>query len=175
MEKRSISKFRWFWAWDDEKEEEWLRSMSLQGWHLQALGFPGFYRFAQGEPGDYCYSLDFRTGSSRSLEEYRQICRDSGWQELGRRGSWHYFRKQRRDGEQPEFFSDKDSKVQKYRRLILFLIILLPFVINGLRLLLRRQPTAPFAVLVALYVLVLLGMAVAIIKLLGRISRLKRG
>ena len=23
--------FRWFWAWDDDKEEAWLRDMSNQG------------------------------------------------------------------------------------------------------------------------------------------------
>ncbi len=33
--------FKWFWAWNDEKEEQWLTAMAQQGWHLQSPGFLG--------------------------------------------------------------------------------------------------------------------------------------
>ena len=24
---------KWFWVWDDDKEEAWLRIMAIDGWH----------------------------------------------------------------------------------------------------------------------------------------------
>jgi len=175
MEKEKMTKFKWFWAWDDEKEEQWLEKMSLQGWHLQQLGFPGFYRFRKGEPRTFTYCLDFRTGSLNSLKEYRQICRDSGWEEIGRMGSWYYFRKEFRDGEKAEFFSDRDSKVQKYRRLMLVLIIFLPIMLNGMRMLFRREASWALTSLAILYFLILLGWIFAVVRLLLRIRKLKQG
>ncbi len=41
METETRCKFRWFWAWNDDREEEWLGSMSREGWHLSDFGFPG--------------------------------------------------------------------------------------------------------------------------------------
>ncbi|HLE51739.1 MAG TPA: hypothetical protein VI755_06730 [Anaerolineales bacterium] len=32
MEKTMIRKFRWFWPWQDENEEAWLKEMSQEGW-----------------------------------------------------------------------------------------------------------------------------------------------
>jgi len=175
MERETMKKFKWFWAWADEKEEKWLEVMSWQGWHLQELGFPGFYHFVKGEPRNYSYCLDFRTGSLKSLEEYRQICRDSGWEELGRMGSWYYFRKECRDGEKPEFFSDRQSKVQKYQRLTLFLVIFLPLLLNGLRLVIQRETSWALTVSALLYVFLIFGWIYAMVRLLLRVRRLKRG
>jgi len=174
MEKERMKKFKLFWAWEDEKEEKWLEEMSRQGWHLEAPGFPGFYHFTRGEPRAYSYCLDFRTGNLKSLEEYRQICRDSGWEELGRVGSWRYFRKEFRGAEKPEFFSDRHSKVQKYQRLVFFLLIFLPILLNGLRLVLQRETSWALTVSVIAYLLLIFGWIVAMIKLAGRIRRLKR-
>jgi len=33
----TISKIKWFWAWQDEKEEAWLSNMARDGWHLKGL------------------------------------------------------------------------------------------------------------------------------------------
>jgi len=38
MEKTSIRKFRWFWPWQDENEEIWLREMSQEGGTWIRLG-----------------------------------------------------------------------------------------------------------------------------------------
>ena len=35
MQKKRMRKFKWFWAWQDEAEEEWLREMSNNGGTLQ--------------------------------------------------------------------------------------------------------------------------------------------
>ena len=54
----TLKKFRWFWAWDDEKEEQWLREMAQKGWHLLSVSIPGNYTFEQGAPKGYVYRLD---------------------------------------------------------------------------------------------------------------------
>jgi hypothetical protein len=174
MEKEKTTRFKWFWAWNDEEEEKWLEEMSRTGWHLEAPGFPGFYHFAKGEPRDYSYRLDFRTGSLKSLEEYRQICRDAGWEQLGRLGSWYYFRKDCRAGESPEFFSDNLSKVQKYQRLLLFMVIFLPIIFNGVFTISRRAHPWPWSALGILYALLLVIYGIAMIRLLLRIKKLKK-
>ncbi len=46
----TLKQFRWFWAWDDEKEEKWLRDMAKKGWHFTSVSLPGNYYFEQGEP-----------------------------------------------------------------------------------------------------------------------------
>lgn len=174
MEKEKMTKFKWFWAWDDEKEEKWLEAMSQNGWHLENPGFPCIYQFSKGEPRHYSYRLDFRTGSVKSLQDYLQICRDAGWEMLGRMASWYYFRKEYRGGEKPEFFSDKDSKIQKYGRLLLFLVIFLPIMLNGMRLVLKREGSVLLSAIGILYVFLTLLFIYAIIRLMIRIKNLKK-
>jgi hypothetical protein len=174
MEKEKMKKFKWFWAWEDEKEEKWLEAMSQNGWHLENPGLPCIYHFIKGEPRDYSYRLDFRTGSFKSLQEYLQICRDAGWEMLGRMSSWYYFRKECQGTEKPEFFSDKDSKVQKYRRLVLFLVIFLPIMINGMLNLSRSENSGFITGVRIFYVFILLFFSYAIIRLLLRIKELKK-
>jgi len=174
MEKEKMTKFKWFWAWDDEKEEKWLEGLSQDGWHLDKPGFPCVYHFSKGEPRRFSYRLDFRTGSFKSLQEYLQICRDAGWEMVGRMGTWYYFRKECRDGENPEFYSDTDSKIQKYRRLTLFLVIFLPILLNGMLSLFRSPQSGFFAGIRIFYALILLFFSYAIIRLLLRIKKLKK-
>ncbi|TFG76136.1 MAG: DUF2812 domain-containing protein [Chrysiogenales bacterium] len=174
MEMNKLTKFKWFWAWDDEKEETWLEEMSQNGWHLDNPGLPCVYHFIKGEPRDYSYRLDFRIGSFKSLQEYLQICRDAGWEMLGRMSSWYYFRKECRGGEKPEFFSEKDSKVQKYSRLLIFLLIFLPIMLNVMRTVFQRQESKFFTGVGIFYAFLLLFFTYAIIRLLLRIKKLKK-
>jgi hypothetical protein len=174
MEKMKKTKFKWFWAWDDEKEEQWLEAMSEEGWHLENPGLPCVYHFRKGEPREYSYRLDFRTGSSKSLLDYLQICRDAGWEMIGRMSSWYYFRKECRGGEKPEFFSDTDSKVQKYRRLLVLLVIFLPIMLNSLLGLTRRGYPGVLSGIRFFYAFIILFFAYAIVRLLLRIKELKK-
>ena len=174
MENEKMTKFKWFWAWEDEKEENWLEEMSQKGWHLKDPGFPCVYHFAKGEPRTYSYRLDFRTGSFKSLQEYLQICSDAGWEMLGRMGSWYYFRKECQDMEKPEFFSDKDSKVQKYRRLVFFLVIFLPIMLNGMHIVFKHQDSWFFNGVGIFYIFLLLLWTYAIVRLLLRMKQLKK-
>ena len=39
MDKNQIKKTKWFWAWEDEKEEAWLSEMASEGLHLETVTF----------------------------------------------------------------------------------------------------------------------------------------
>ena len=70
----TIVKHKWFWAWQDDKEEEWLSDMSKQGYHLSKPGFFGRYEFEQREPRNYVYRMDFMTGKKDQKDTYLQYC-----------------------------------------------------------------------------------------------------
>ena len=120
MAENTIRKFKWFWAWQDEQEEAWLRSMSQKGWHLSSVsvGLPGIYRFRAGEPQDYVYRLDYQTHKKEAQQDYLQLFSDAGWEHLGEMSGWHYFRKEAKEGESLEIYTDVESKVAKYKRVL---------------------------------------------------------
>ena len=55
----TLKKFHWFWAWEDEKEETWLREMSSTRLASKILSFPSNYTFGKGQSVDYVYRLDY--------------------------------------------------------------------------------------------------------------------
>ena len=125
MESQTLQKFKWFWAWQDEEEETWLRGMSQQGWHLMSVGLPGFYSFARGEARNYVYRLDY-VNSKADFVEYVQLFQDAGWEHLGAMGGWQYFRTQALPGKTPDIYTDVESKIQKYRRVLGYLLPFFP-------------------------------------------------
>ena len=66
----TMKQFHWFWAWDDEKEEAWLREMAQKGWHFQSVTPPGNYTFEKGEPRDDVYRLDRFVDNQNSKADY---------------------------------------------------------------------------------------------------------
>jgi len=122
MNTTTITKAKWFWAWQDDKEEAWLRSMAQQGWHLSRPGLFGQYTFSVGEPREMVYRLDFIQSNKRT-DDYFQLFRDAGWEYVGEMGGWQYWRKEVKAGAAPEIFTDVESKIQKYQRLLGFLAI----------------------------------------------------
>lgn len=121
----TVSKFKWFWAWQDEKEELWLHEMAKQGLHFQSVKLPGSYLFEVGEPRDDYYRMDFII-DRKDYENYLQLFKDAGWENLGEMDGWQYFRTEGRGNAVPEIYTDKDSKAQKYQRLMLILVVFLP-------------------------------------------------
>ena len=70
---------------------------------------------------------DGRLGKDKA--HYLQLFHDAGWEHLMDHLGWQYFRQTVLDGASPEIFSDNESKVQKYERLLVFLVMLLPLYI----------------------------------------------
>jgi hypothetical protein len=125
MTESYVRKFKWFWIWQDDKEEVWLRKMSEQGLHLKSTGLLGQYLFERGERREYSYQLDFMT-ESKKQDDYVRALQDAGCEYVGRLGSWHNWRKAIKPGETPEIHPDPESKIQKYQRVLGVLIIFLP-------------------------------------------------
>jgi hypothetical protein len=173
MEEKIMLKFNWFWAWQDDKEESWLEEMSRQGLHLQSLGLPGMYYLDPGEPRDYAYRLDFNTFRN-DRANYLGIFQDAGWEHLGSLGGWDYFRKQRKPGELMEIYSDNESKIQKYNRLLLYLIIFFPIMIVLLTSGQDEDTRTIYQIGRLLGAGLLILYSIAMIKIFGRINRLKK-
>ncbi len=166
----TVRKFKLFWAWQDEQEEEWLHEMSRQGMHMRRVTFPGFYEFMEGEPAAFVYRLDFKTSSQKDMQEYLQLFQDAGWEYLGRFISWQYFRKEAKAGEVVEIYTDADSKIEKYSRLMWYLAAFIPlWTVN-----LINVSKYPFSVIQVLVIFVFVLYLVAVIKIWQRIQGLKK-
>lgn len=173
MNAKIVKKSKWFWAWQDEKEEDWLREMSKQGYHLNKPVFFGSYEFDLGEPADYIYRLDFNASSNKDLDTYLQLFDDAGWEYLGNLGGWQYFRIKAIAGERPEIFSDNESKIQKYQRLIASLTIFFPVYLIDL-VILSKYDSAFMDIVLIFFTIVIILFAVGIFFLVRRIGQLKK-
>jgi hypothetical protein len=168
----TLKLFRWFWAWDDDKEEAWLRGMAQKGWHFKSVALPGNYTFEQGEPRDFVYRLDYFT-EKKDILNYLQIFQDAGWEYMGEMGAWQYFRKEAIPGEEMDIFSDKESKAKKYQRILFILVAILPILVVNINNLNRMTDSFTQALtFVFFFFLILYGYA--IIKLGMRVNALKR-
>jgi len=169
----TITKFKWFWVWNDEKEEQWLREMAQQGWYFKTISFPGNFEFEQGTPKDYVFRLDYFNNLAKEKDNYLQLFQDGGWDHMGEYYGWQYFRKEAVDGETPEIYSDNESKVNKYQRLLLYLVVFLPIYINLVNIVNRNQSGFMQILTFFMFTLMMLYMY-AMLRLLLRIGQLKK-
>ncbi len=176
MKTDTVTKYKWFWAWQDEKEEAWLAEMSRGGLHLDAVSPFGFYHFHPGEPVDYVYRLDFQSLKAKDRDSYLQLFEDAGWEHIGDMGGWVYFRHLVDGTKFLEIFSDRESKIGKYQRVIAILVVFLPIMIvvlpNANRL--DSFVTAPAIILESISAGLLLLYSYAMVRLILRINQLKR-
>jgi hypothetical protein len=134
--------WRLFWAWNDESEESWLAEMARRGWHLRRPALVRFV-FDRGEPAEIVYRLDYHILRGDERGEYLGLFRAAGWEHVGEVANWHYFRTAAAAGSSPDIFTDTESRVGKYRRLLLLLAALFPiFVVSLVNLLERPRPDA---------------------------------
>jgi hypothetical protein len=175
MDRTTIKRFKWFWAWQDEAEEAWLAEMSKKGLHLSSAGLPGIYTFDVGEPCDYVYRLDFQTVPKKDKQVYLQLFRDAGWEYIGEMSSWQYFQKEARPGEVNEIFTDVESKIAKYKRVLVFLgffYIIMVTIFAGR--FLEENPYPWFSGIKVFIFLILVLFSYAVIRLVIRIRQLKK-
>ncbi|MFC1872056.1 DUF2812 domain-containing protein [Chloroflexota bacterium] len=175
MAENTIRKFKWFWPWQDEQEEAWLMSMSQKGWHLSSVGLPCIYRFLAGEKRDYVYRLDYPMYKKRDQQDYLQLFSDAGWEYLGKMSNMaHYFRKEAGEGETLEIFTDVESKIAKYKRVLTYLTFLAVIYIVFLNNVWFDYPYSWWFIIRVIYLLVMVGLISSIIKLILRIRQLRR-
>jgi hypothetical protein len=118
------SVFRMMMAWGDRDEERWLDEQARHGWHLKQVGLFR-YTFDKGAPAEVAYRLDYGPTALRDRQEYFAIFRDAGWEHVGTRGLWQYFRKALVDGQVPEIHTDAHSRIAMYQRLIALMAVIL--------------------------------------------------
>ena len=116
---------KWIWAWEFEKEEQWLQEMSNQGWALDKIGFCR-YEFVQCEPGEYVTRLEMleEHADSAKSKEYIDFVESTGAEYIGHVIKWVYFRKKAADGEF-DLYSDAESRIKHVQRIIQTLSIFL--------------------------------------------------
>jgi hypothetical protein len=173
MQPQTMRKRRWFWAWQDYKEEAWLESMSREGWHLQEVGLLS-YTFERGEPREWVYRLDFRP--SRKASDYIEFVQGAGWQYIGKMSSWLYFRLPAEAGTPAELYTDSEGKVAKYQRIMGILVVTSPAPVYWVAVLskLDRYPPWVAVPLVAVFLSFTGLYTFSMINLARRIKQLKR-
>ncbi len=169
-EKTTKRVVRLFMAWNDQKEQRWLEAQARSGWHVKSMNAFG-YTLERGAPADVAYRLDFSRGCRRGRDEYLALFGDAGWEHLGNRGPWHLFRKPVTGGEIPEIYTDAQSRIAMYRRVIVLLGAMLALITSqtGSRIAAGESLVLWFQLAAISFLLY------GIVRLMLVINRLKRG
>ena len=90
---------KWFWAWEFDKEEQWLNDMATQGKALISARY-ATYEFEDSAPGEYAVRLEMLENNPTSPEsqQYIEFVESTGAEYVGRVMKWVYFRKKAADG-----------------------------------------------------------------------------
>ncbi len=171
--------FKAIFAWEDEKEEKWLEQMATEGWKLISVA-PYVYKFERSEPEKVVFRLDYKNTLDKDYQEYLTIFKDAGWEMFATFANWHYFKIKPENNEVPEIFNSGKVKAQKYRRLLIGMVPLLPIYIVLLNPAFRysEDMTGGFffgllsAIKIVLSLLMLL-MVYAFIRILAKIIKLE--
>jgi hypothetical protein len=172
MEITKVRKSKLFWMWQDREEEIWLRQMAQQGYHLSRLVFSTIYEFTHGEPSDIVYRLDYTDVKKDNLDQYFQLFQDSGWEYVDGGFGWYYFRKPADAGETGEIYTDAESKIQKYERMLSYSIIF-PIVLGAVTMpQLFKHNSIPLLNYLAISIMIFWVYAIG--SIINRIRQLKR-
>lgn len=175
MEKQIKKTLKWFWPWQDQKREEWLQQKSQEGWHLLSIGFGGLeFRFVQGEKQLYVYQIDFLQEKQKKMNEYLDIFENAGWEHVLSWNGWQYFRKRFEEGENLQIYTDNQSKIQKYKRQILYFSLFFPSYMIIFFARLERYPPWFAAILVGTFVTLGVYVGVSILMVALRIRQLEK-
>ncbi|PRR84173.1 DUF2812 domain-containing protein [Clostridium vincentii] len=109
--------------YDKDEEEDWLRTMSLNGWAFKKF-FLGFYTFQQCEPGEYSYQIDLLDNWKGDKEEYASFMEEAGIEVIGQWWRWVYLQKKAVDGPF-EMYTDVESKIAQYSKIEKFFKVFL--------------------------------------------------
>lgn len=107
-----------FWAWDFDKEENWLNEMASKGFALDSVGFCK-YTFKQTNPREYTIRLELLDNMPKNIEsqKYIKFLEDTGVEYLGSVTRWVYFRKKTESGKF-DLYSDVESRLKHLNRIL---------------------------------------------------------
>jgi hypothetical protein len=177
MKGNRITQFKWFWGWQDDKQESWLEKMSQNGLHLRDIKAFGRYVFEIDSTKSYIYRMDFDRTSGKDSDYFRLI-EEAGWERVVQVLGWQYWRKDASQGQTAEIFTDNQSKIKKYNRFLTSLLAPTPapmFIV--LAMFARfpgRHPQWVVILTISLYAAWFLFLGLNIVKVIQRINTLKR-
>lgn len=103
-----------FWAWNYDKEEEWLNRMIEDGWLLKKINFFKYTFTEIDKNSDYRLRLEYIDKDKKELKGYLEFLKENGVENIGRFANWYYFLKK---DKKFEMFSDIDSKISHLNRI----------------------------------------------------------
>ena len=117
-------KYRCFFIWNFDKEENWLNEMAAKGLVLANVCFIR-YVFESCSPGEYNIRLEMLNNSVNHAESRRYIrfLEDIGVECICNLSRWVYFRK-KAESAPFDLFSDIDSRIGHLKRILLIPAIL---------------------------------------------------
>ncbi|MDP2965206.1 MAG: DUF2812 domain-containing protein [Pelolinea sp.] len=122
-----MKRIRCFFIWQDDKEEAWLKELSLEDLRLDSVNFPFTYNFNEEPSKKYAYHLNAPKDPGMNLETFKKPFQESGWEHIGRMNGWHYFRKEVSGETELVLDWGNKTKADKYQKSMMFLVGLLPF------------------------------------------------
>ena len=113
---------KYFWAWEYEKEIQWINDMAAKGFGLCHVGLCTYW-FDDCEPGEYIYELELAEHSPSSVagREYLNFLSECGTEYVSNWLRWIYLRRKAADGPF-NLHNDLDSKLAHLRRVFLLLL-----------------------------------------------------
>lgn len=114
----TMTKRKWYWIWDIDKEEKWLNAMANSGWTLKSVGF-ATYTFERTEPGLYIVRREMHNPDP----DYIAFMEDTGAEYIGRMARCIFFRRKAEYG-QFNIYSDLDSKIESTKTMARLLFAL---------------------------------------------------
>lgn len=119
------TEYKIFTIFNYEEEEKWINEKAAKGEYLTDVGFCR-YVFEDGKPGEYIYRLEMLNEFPDHYKsvEYLRFLEDTGVEHVASILKWVYLRKKASDGTF-DIYSDLDSKINHYNRIINFANILI--------------------------------------------------
>lgn len=165
-----------FFAWDFEKEEKWLNSMSARGMHLVDVGFCK-YIFEDSISGEYSYRIELlkQFPTHQESAAYISFLEETGVEHIGSYMRWVYLRKKSNEGEF-DLFSDIDSRIKHLKRILTLLLFLLPLEISslGLNISTAIMGSTINLICACLLALILVLLSMGILNLFKKVQKLKK-
>jgi Protein of unknown function (DUF2812) len=110
IEMGETRKFKHFFIWDTEKEEQWLSEMVAQGWEFYDYNIV-CYTFKQTAPQNKVYKIDHKDDIA-NMDEYFSLYEACGWEYVTTFGDKYYFRC-KASAEEPAIYSENETKIEK--------------------------------------------------------------
>lgn len=166
---KSVTK--WWWGWDPEKIEDWLEQMEKEGWHLyNATGIGIRFHFVKEESRQVRYCADYQSNIG---PQYKQIFQGAGWVLVYSSIGWYIWRMEY-EGERPNIYTDIDSMVDRNKRLITILgiiVVIEGFAISAIGV--THESLSSLSPIIAMYAILFGFIGYGIYKLQAYSKRLK--